>query len=514
MQKVRWALGAFLTFSIANAQVLSEPALYNRCYSHLTGKPVPITSTIMPQVRQGKVKALAACASLLDKSQLSAGGPLVNYADGEARSVLNNLYAFHRTWFSGNTMEQIQDYSAEISLGTMDVYDTTEPALALTRAALAQGARYADVLTLGVGVAAIREEDQKIRTQIGWTITAPGRAIYGNNGSFDLNVVNFRHYTAGFSGDSSAGASYFVQMPKIAVGELTGIRARVGDVFNVPNVSLAPLANDRRGNEQPGLNFSYNFYSTMGGGVLGSPIYMLLNFGHGFGVNSNGALKLPRRWAQSNMSAFLCAELPALRESDIQAFVIGNSTTPFRNSSSCVLCHASLDQMAYTARNAVVANSDYFQISAGPYNHAKPVMMLATYRAEIGSVNGWPSETVLDFHRQVPSGRLYFRSMTGELINRSVTGVAQLGAAMTETSDFYQCAAKRYFEFLTGIKVALYDRQDPKNSSLNESLSADATADRVFIEKLGQDLRATQSIPKLIKSIMASDYYSHVNYRP
>ncbi|MEK2646013.1 hypothetical protein [Bdellovibrio sp. BCCA] len=509
-------IGTFLIVLVATSsafgQTLSEVGLFNRCYSHLTGKPVPLGNGTMAQIRAGKMRALDACNALLDKAELDPTGPLYNRNDGEARSILNNFYNFHRSWFSANTVDQIQEYSAELSRGTIDIYDTTEPGLALTRAMFARNAKYSDVLTLSTGVHAQREENMAVKNMIGWNVNFPGRLMYGNNGGFDQNLFNFRSYTGGFNGNSDTTNSMFVNLPKIEVGELVGIRL-TGENANIPNVSLHPLGDDKRGNDQPGLNYSFDLFKTFGGGVLGTPIYFMLNYGHGRGVEANGSTKVPRRWSQTNMNSFLCAELPALRESDIKQYVVGNSSAPFRNSASCVMCHATLDPMAYTARNLVVANSDYFVMSQGSRTNSKTALHVTSYRPEFPSVGGWPSEPVANFHRQTPTGRLFFRSMTGELVDKPVSNIAGLGAAMTQTKDYYYCAAKRYFEFFTGIQVALYDRTNPANAEVNRKLSQEAMDDRKFIESLGEELQKTQSVRLLIKDIMASKYYRSVNYR-
>lgn len=512
MKSILALMALSMTAVFAEGQPLSEAGLYNRCYSHLTGRPVPLGNATMAQIRAGKIKALDACNALLDKAELDPNGPLINRNDMEARAILNNFYNFHRTWFSANTVEQIQEYSDELSRGTTDIYDSTEPGLAITRAVFSRNGKYSDVLTLPLGVHAQREESASVRASIGWTVNFPGRRIFGNNLGYDENLFNFRAFTGGFDGNSDTTNSIFQNLPKIEVGELVGIRVK-GESANIPNVSLHPLGDDKRGNDQPGLNFSFDLFKTYGGGVLGTPIYFMLNYGHGRGVEANGTTKVPRRWSQTNMNSFLCADLPALRESDIRQYVVGNSSAPFRNSASCVMCHATLDPMAYTARNLVVANSDYFVLSTGSRTQAKTALLLTSYRAEIPSVSGWPSEPVANFHRQTPTGRLFFRSMTGQLIDKPVNGIAELGQAMSQTKDYYYCAAKRYFEFLTGIQVALYDRTNPANAEINRKLSAEAIADRKYVEDLGEELSRTQNVRGLIKNIMASKYYRDVNYR-
>lgn len=508
MQKYGLALAAMLLFSIAKGQTLSEGALFNRCYSHLTGHPVPIGNAQMAQVKAGTLKALDACSAILDKTDLDVSGPLVNRGDLEARRVLSNFNSFHRSWFSANTVEQIQDFNNEISNGTTDIYDSTEPALAITRAVFMRGARYSEVMTYDAGLHAIREQNEAVRSYFGWTVNFPGRRTYGNNTILDQNIINYRG-PAGFTGGSDG--SILLGMPKIEVGDLVGIRRKT-EFFAVPNVSLEPLGRDFRGSDQPALSYNYNFYQTMGGGVLGMPIYILLNYGQARAVHSDGALKLPRRWAQTNMQSFMCASLPALRESDVAQFVVGNSSVPFRNSTSCVMCHANLDQMASTLRNTVMGNSDFAQLSLTGAG-AKTALMLPRYHADLGAYTAWSSEPVPNYHRTAPTGKLYFRSMTGELVNRSVNNVAEMGQAMAETKDLYYCAAKRYFEYFTGISVSMYDRTNPANASLNASLSDEAVADRKFVEGLGEELRTTQSVRQMMKKIMSSSYYRATNFR-
>lgn len=502
------ALAALLLFSIAEGQTLSEGALFSRCYSQLTGNPVPIGNAQMAQVKAGNLKALDACAAILDKTDLDASGPLINRGDVEARNVLNNFNSFHRSWFTANAVEQIQDFNNEISVGTTDVYDSTEPALAITRAVFMRGARYSEVLTYGSGVHAIREQNESVRAQIGWSVTFPNRRTYGNHGVFDQNIFNFRG-PAAFTG--GVDGSIQIAMPKIEVGELVGVR-RTHESFAIPNLSLEPLGRDFRGSDQPALAFNYDFYQTMGGGVLGMPIYILMNYGQTRNVHSDGALKLPRRWAQTNMQSFMCASLPALRESDVAQFVVGNSSVPFRNATSCVMCHANLDQMASTIRNTVMGNTDFAQLSTSGVG-SKTALLLPRYHADLGAVGGWPSEPVANYHRTTPQGKLYFRSMTGELVNRPVNNVAELGQAMAETQDLYYCAAKRYFEYFTGISVSMYDRTNPANAALNASLSNEAVADRKFVESLGDELRSTQSVRTMMKKIMNSNYYRATNFR-
>ncbi len=503
---------------VANGQVLSEMAFFNRCYSQLTGRPVPIGHPLMASVKAGKFSALYACNYLLDKTEIKQSTGLLAYAnsvDPDSGLMLNNFYAFHRSWFPTNVVEQIQGYNDETGIGTRDIYDTTEPALAVTRALFSETGKYSDVLTLNTGVHGIRQDDSFVRGLLGWSVSFPGRSLYGNNTGLEENLFNFRALGGvGFDGNGDTTTSIFQNIPKIETGELRGIRATT-ETFTIPNISLVPLGNQAGGDTIEGFSTNSNLYQTLGGGVIGTPIYLLLNFGHELGLNMNGQTKVPRRWAKTTMETFLCANLPALRESDVTQFLIGKSTASFRNSLSCLQCHGTLDQMGYTARNVVLTGTDFTRISAGKNVQSKTGYLMSTYRPDLASEQGWPSEPVVNFHRQKSIGRLYFRSFSdGQLINKAVQNISELGTALSQTNDFYQCAAKRYFKFFTGIDVALYDRLDPRYADLNKSLSSEAIADRKFVERLALTLKDTQSTKAVIKEIMASGYYKNRSFKP
>jgi hypothetical protein len=445
--------------------------------------------------------------------------------------VLNTFYDFHRTWFSSNNMDTIAGYNASEQNGTMDLYDATEPALAITYSVFGSGQKYSDTLTRSVGVRAIRSEDQAVKTRIGWVASHAGRMI-SNSKLYEVSPFVFRDPT---TANTALGrninkhvAVYTTAIPTIMPGDLVGIQP-TSVSFTVPDISLIPLNGNAtdKGVNNPGVNYSYDFFKTFGGGVLGTPIYLLLNLGHPFNMRFNGQLKVPRRWSQQNMQTFLCASLPALRESDVLSFVDTTSSAPFRNSSSCVMCHATLDPMAYTARNIVTGVGDTYRPTQDgdvtldpngvrinpPAAYSRDSAIVTSFKATLPSVSGWPTEPVPNFHMQTPTGRLRFRSMTGVLVDQAVTGISGLGTAMTQTDDYYTCAAKRYFEFMTGISVPLYDRTDPRNDALNRSLSQEAVQDRLFVEKLGKDLRSSGSVIDVIEEIMSSDYYNKENFR-
>ena len=503
---------------IASATPLSESALFARCYSQITGHPVPVGHPVMAQVKAGQVTGLAGCFSIMDKAKLSTSGNLSNASDAEAVAVLGQFYSFHRTWFPVSTPEQLSDFSREYVSSAEDFYDLTEPALALTKAMFGTH-KYSELLTTMSGVRAIRRPNAAVDALNGYTVNSPSRRMYGNNGgNLDYVPFAFRNTTGIFADDGTT--STLMNAPLIQSGDLIGVRPET-ESFMVPNLTLAPLADqggEVRGDQSAGMIFPYNAYQGAGAGILGYPIYMLSYWGQDKNTLMNGTTKLPRRWAITSLQTFLCATMPDLRPGDVTQYVDSTSSAPFRQQTACLGCHAAQDQMAYTLRNFTLGFSDF----ETAYNQTtgllagKTTELLPHFTPNANSVTGWPSQPVANFQLQAPTGRFYYRTLSGQLINQSVADLNGLGLAMVATDDYYQCAVKHYFQFLTGIQVPLFDRQNPANSTLLQTLSPQSVVDRQYIETLAAQFRndPNQSLMTMVKAILSSSYYRDSNYRP
>ncbi|WP_413584683.1 hypothetical protein [Bdellovibrio sp. HCB274] len=462
------ALIAVIAYS-HSAHALSEKAIYARCYAQLTGLPVPTNSSVMASIKAGKTKAVDACIALLNKGKLASNGALaVN--DTESVRVLNNFYQFHRTWFPTANQDQISGYQNEFDSNTNDFIEMSTPALTLTRA-LFSDLLYSNVLRGTVKYAPIR----------------------GTPGTFALAQTDA-------AGNVSSTA--VVPAPYSGTGLISGIvpgaSALILANYSIPNLGLASQMSGQTG---------IDLHRALGGGILGQQGYFLLNVGHSKGQVFDGALKLPRKWAKTTLENMLCFTLPALRESDIQAYISSSTDVQFRRAGSCITCHASMDQFASTARNWVVAET--------ANGNVQKSIMVGNFTVGSTVAHNWSATAVPGYHRQNPTGKLMIRSYyNGNLINRDVANVEEMGARLTELQEYYQCAAKKYFRYFTGIDVSLYDRTDPANAPLNKALTERDVEDRKFVETLGKELSQTQSLSKLIESILRSNYYNKAAFDP
>jgi hypothetical protein len=504
-----------------SAATLSEPALFARCYSQVTGHPVPAGHPLMQKVRAGQATALDSCFAVLAKGQLGPTGSLSNPNDPEAVAVLGQFYNFHRSLFNTSSVEQLPDSDREYGSNSDDLFDVSEPALAMTRILFA-GNKYSDLVTTIPGMRAMRQPNAPLNTEYGYKVNAPSRRYWGNNFNNNLDGLfyGFRSMDGQFALDGSKSFQVFAPS-LVQTGDLVGIRPMTEQMM-APNCTLLPLAtagNEVRCDQSPGLALPFDLFAGAGGGMLGYPIYMMSYWGQPKNTPLNGTTKLPRRWAINTIQNILCSPMPNLRPGDVTQWLDTNSSAPFRHQTSCMGCHAAQDQMAYTLRNYNLAFSEFELLVDMTGNQGllgKTTEMMAHYNVSLGAVSGWPSEPVANFNQTPPTGRFYYRTLNGQLIDQPVNNVSDLGSKIAATDDYYTCAARRYFQFLTGVQVPLFDRENPANAQLLQNLSPQSAIDRKYVEGLAQQLKndPNQSLVTLIKTILSSDYNKSPNFRP
>jgi hypothetical protein len=94
-------------------------------------------------------------------------------------------------------------------------------------------------------------------------------------------------------------------------------------------------------------------------------------------------------------------------------------------------------------------------------------------------------------------------------VDQPVTSIADLGAKLSQSNDYYACVASKYFKYFTGIETNLQDIGDP----LRPVLSADDLYYRNTVIGMGQRLKTSQNLQQLIREILASPAYQRDGYR-
>jgi hypothetical protein len=458
---------------------LSGLALLNRCYAHITQNRLPIRHPLRISVQNGTMTAASACMNLLDSARLETGSGLLSSANSETRQILRTFNDFHRSWFPNDDIARSTPEGVEFFSRSRELFDEGESALHVSRALFYQGVPYSEIVTSNFSMEALRangaQTDDGITVRL-LSAVAPGKS----SGTVPLNA------------------------PLVQTGELQGLRPMTQAVSKI-NVS----ANSQHATY---VNSSYLyvtdpiFYNqSLGGGILGTRSYLLLNFGRPDTLPMNGGLRLPRRWSKAVLKDLLCRDLPALRFSDASDYVqtkISPATPPFRANASCMGCHATMDPLAETIRNLSLTFVP--ARSAGTVATAHIMHWPSTLQAATGTVDDDPS-----FFRRPPAGRLRFRSYNGALIDVPVEGLAELGRAVAATDDLYVCAASKYFQFFTGISVSLQDEGDSSKPALSES----EKMYRELVVQMGLRFKSHQSLRTLVQEILTSATYRSESLR-
>lgn len=458
----------------ALATPLSESAIYFRCHSQFVRTRPAASDELLLLVKAGKLTASEACLQLLGESNLDQTGKPKKtlQPDDRALKVLRTFQAFHMTWFPNKEFVR-----QETEVLTSNLYDVNEMGYHLTFNLFGEGAKYSEVVTRPTSFRGLR-----YHTKPATNLIEPQ-----SNGKFDpLSDSNWLLFQ-----DDALSKLWTPQM--IETGKLVGL-APLGANENLVRLS----SSNKRMMKVQTREFSAT--SSQGAGVLGTAPYLLLN-AHQNLKGSDGGLSMHRGWSKAVFSDLLCRSLPVLRKEDATLYVQKESLISFRKAESCMQCHSTLDPMASAVRNVAA-------------------MKLKGLKGEVFSPRTIaffdvtePAETELkdsdeNFHLRPAQGLLYFRNYRGELVDQKISGISELGAALAKTDDLYLCAAKRYFEFMTGVDVEIGDF----STEAFVNASPDSLAYRNFVVSLGLNLKKNQSLKKMIQEIIESPFYRQSDY--
>ncbi|MGE0527139.1 MAG: hypothetical protein AB7G93_09715 [Bdellovibrionales bacterium] len=485
---------------------LSEPEIYKRCYVRLVRMPPDPDDALLKQVESGTKAGAAACLSLLDRAQLvpASGGRLMlsNTNDKIAIRILKTLNDLHRTWFQNKVSQQ------QFSIATGLLRDYEEPALYFTRAALGKGELYSGVVSGEKALRGLRK-----RTLTPNLEPFKAQAFFTPFRDRPQGRVVIAYYSA-----LQANKATPVEVPDsklVTVGDLVGIgpgtnltvptnyrMGRTGTYNGVPlsTCKISATASPDSGcldyrDALADVRDNIPVHPHFGGGILGSPTFIsnntnliLLNLPDGEGT-------IHRRIGARIFEDLMCMQLPVINSTDVpNSEVITSSPHPFRHSKACMSCHLSMDGAAFTYRNIQLFES-----------------------ANRAAVNNLVGEAVEEWIRlpvkagssvhalQGPKGRFVYRQKLspGQKTDVQVNGLEDLGAKVAATREFYLCAAKRYYRFLTGVDV---------NLETAETDTVGARHQKVVVD-LANKMKTDKSVRTLFKRIFESDEFKTRNYR-
>lgn len=452
---------------------LSQLALYHRCYTQITTLRASDKDSLTKEVVAGTKTAAQACLSVLKKAKLNNSDQtqVIDVNDVISKKVLSNFHHLHTSWFYMKDFPVISwgGHNQDIK----NLYDTSTPALYITRALFKPGSQAKEILTSNDFL-------MPIRTNMDVS-TGP------SSGRVKADYI--------FANEAFDNFSF------APVGELLGVKSVGPNVVNYPAFTFGPN----------GPAGSIDLHQTLGGGFLGTQPYLLLNIGAISSYDTfktDGGLKMHRKWGKAVYRDTLCRDLPVVREKDVLSMVDASSSIPFRNSSSCTKCHASHDRISGVIRGLKVLYVGHGDPGdAGKKERGGNFGTFHSINKE--SEPSWPINADVNYFSRPTNGVLFFRNYEGDLVSQNVTSVTDLAAKISDQDDFYICLAKRYYSYFTGIDVDTGDLDDPGHSNV---LSSEDLNHRKLVISLGKKLKTSQDIMKLIEDILNLENYKKSDF--
>jgi hypothetical protein len=468
------------------SEILTSEQIYRRCYARMVRLQIPENDVLLNQVKSGAKLPVNACLELFDRARFAQDGVLVNRADGVAKSVLRTFHDIHQSWF------QVKSHG--FPAASYLVRDNEEPALFFTRAAMTPAMQFRAALTLNHGLAGVR--DQKNYPNEGNPFKAQRIITYGREFPYALEedlILAYRNTIYDGTNLVTTGT-----MPLrlhgsqiVEVGTLVGVKPAVE--ITLPSFFSATIAEPEIQNAVKSAITNFQVNKHFGGGVLGSQNFLLLNTNLVTQQFAKEYTIISRRTTNRIFEDLLCHRLPTLTDADVAAEVKPDSIHGFQKTTSCMRCHSSMDGMAYGFRNFFV-----FTTAGTPALGRQEVGLNISGIDKIKPVSG-----ASNFALQPAVGTLHFRElMTGTLRKGKFNSMSELGQILSDYSDFYNCAAKRYYQYFTGVNVDLNALADKPIDKIHQ--------DKVIM--LGQRLKSHQSVRALLSDIFLSDAFKYRNH--
>lgn len=492
---------ALLTItSVAHAGNLSEIEIFERCFKRMV-RDVPATDdALWVKVKGGTLKGAAACLQLFDKARMTSNGRIANVNDVQARAIVRTFNDFHGSWFQ----QRITENGQTQGMRTFHlVADLEEPQLFVMRSLLG-GKPYKSIVTDKVSLHGIRVrpegKDNANSFQAQRLISYPGN-IEGFT-PFDHLRVAYRPAGENYQADivpmnqiiTSGELVGVKEMPVYRLPFVTGITAKVAQGSVDLNADAVRAA-------QKNVSVNENF----GGGIVGSPVFMMTNAN--LPPNTKATAPLDENYMINRVLGarvyedLLCHQLPTLSEADVRALLNPTSPHPFHQQATCMTCHAQVDPFAHTYRNFVSGLSGTRLQKDGA--QAVGLSMYAWTKIPV-------TAGAKAYAEQTPEGYVRYRPFRAtKAVSTRVTSLAQIGQALADSSDFYECAAKRYYQFFTGIDVPLQSLP-AKLRDADPNAVAKLELDRKhqnFVLNLASQLRKDQSLRNLVSRILSSSQY-------
>lgn len=470
-----------------------------KCYAQLTSQRIQPDSEFLERAKTGE-DPVSICMDILDLAKLDSSGKIsANQVNGIGAEVLNNMHNLHSNFF---TNREFNLHTTQATRTTSNYFDFTQPAYYITKSLFADNWTYDKAITTETSLQAIRTNNNP--DQLIWNSTNRRTCAETDQSKGCARLIpKFYNPNSPVSNVAASGLNCLSNPSPAscrqykAMMDFNNLFAPTGKLIGIQNHPgvIAPHGFFQfQGGEQLVTDHK-NGAKNLGAGIIGDPVFVMSNDTNVGGYKANGASSVPRSWAKAVYEDVLCRQLPALRPSDVGFLQTDNPQAPsFRNSTSCLRCHSGMDQTAGVIRNLQYLYSS--SVRSGHYAFISVRLRPWT----ISSNEAWRETNDSSWYQKTPFGRLLYRDYEGKLIHQSVNNMQQLGKAISETDDYYLCAAKNYYRHFVNVDLAL---ADPKSPNYVE----DAKEHKEELIRIGLKFKEHKSLRLLIEDIFASKLY-------
>jgi hypothetical protein len=467
MKKKSLFLILLLSKAAIGGALLNDSQLLSRCYSQITGSSLPLTHPLLKKITNSEIKGSQACSQLLESVSLSEQGEVMT-STPEKFKIFRTFQKLHSSWFTRFELNRnTQDHP------NSDIYDTNEMGYHFGWSLFRDGEHVSNTLTREYSFVGKRNSSKPAKYLL-------DKDIEGRRGPRKTDRFHKWEYGSNQEeGGLYLGPISFWKPTFVQTGELSAIKP-----FKAGKNKIKKWITDSK-------SFPVYVNRPLGGGILGTIPYLILNSGH-LNQTSNGGDRLNRRFTTSVLKDLLCRNTPLLEKEDVLPFLDPKSKHKFRKSYQCQTCHVTTDLMAAALRNIEVYNSGDVTLNYSIKNvfvHSKGHKRISDF----------PNDNP-NYYKSPPEGRIYFRDLYRNLVNSRVTSIQEIGQSLSKTEDFYLCISSRYLSYFSGqdIEVENINYFDKKTNHPLENLTI----------KLANHLKEHGDLKKLIKEIFQSKLYA------
>ena len=445
-------------------------------------------------------------------------GVLSNKNSEESQAILKNFHNFHNSWFASKSLEKNGNFKRP----TLLIKDQDEPALYFTKALFQRNSASYPV-SATTSLRSIRVPpvgNSTVQSQQNWYRGVRMLPMPNQSWHMDGMKVSVLDVSTG-SDDVLVNSIGFSDSEIITFGQIIGVKEQPVKSISASNRILAnpnrtlSTRMDRDSavrifNNLRVQTTNIDLFQHLGGGVLGSQMYILKNtnlleYEVAGSVGNDPDKKIHRRLAARIFTDLMCHQLPTLQSGDSGVVVDNSSPHTFKKSTSCMRCHASIDPLAYSFRNLMIYTSAVNIGTNSDRTKGTPIFGVVKMNADVGAKYGQgatpfaiPTTGPAYFPLQTPTGNFTYRDHLGNIQSTSVSSLAALGNTISLSDDYYRCMVKRYYNFFTGNDV---------------DLSAPSNYHSAKVYQWADELKTDKNLQNLFYKIFQSDAFKKRNFK-